>query len=101
MYGLQELLPDLCYFSPFSFLVQGSIEFLINSVQMKKKKITTATSTNIPAYSRKEVYCIRTAIFSRASFDAGYPVEHSLCTSFPRTAAKIPGQQKHSDKPPD
>ena len=68
---------------------------------MKKKKTTTATSTNIPAYSRNKVYCIHTAILSRASFDAEYPVGHSPCISFPLAAAKIPGQQKHSDKPPD
>jgi len=68
---------------------------------MKKKKITTATSKSIPAYSRKEVYCIRTAILSRASFDAVYPVGHSPCTLFPLAAARISKQQKHSDKPPD
>ena len=68
---------------------------------MKKKKITTATSTNIPAYSCQEVYCIHTAILSRASLDAGYPVGHSPCISFPLAAAKIPEQQKNADKPPD
>ena len=68
---------------------------------MKKKKITTATSKSIPAYSRKEVYCIHTALLSRASLDAGYPVGHSPCISFPLAAAKTSGQQKHSDKPPD
>ncbi|WP_090556368.1 hypothetical protein [Pedobacter hartonius] len=67
---------------------------------MKKKKITIATSTNIPAYSCKEVYCIHTAILSRASFDAGYPGQSS-CIPFPLSAATISPQQNHSDKPPD
>ncbi|WP_142531049.1 hypothetical protein [Pedobacter westerhofensis] len=61
---------------------------------MKKKNLTTATSTNIPAHSA--IYCICAANLSHASYPAclfGNPSSVSWII--------IAGEQHHFQKPPD
>jgi hypothetical protein len=56
------------FLSPFSFLVHGSIENSINSIQMKKNQINTVSGKNFPNF--KKVYAIHAAMLSRIPFHA-------------------------------